>query len=188
MTAIKEHRTYDQFQRALKSTSRPGTSQPISGTASNVSGDGIRSTSSCASLPATPEDPSATVQLVQSTPQLKTLKQTFQLPSEHIEGMTLVRIDAPWVASDLLKLKGLEFNESSMKACAIKCAKPFKFKSSHKYQFFKWIASTQTIQFSKFRKSQWSLRKFQIAVGAREFLLVLKRHWFCEQVKCNSKP
>uniref|UniRef100_A0A5K3FT74 PH domain-containing protein n=1 Tax=Mesocestoides corti TaxID=53468 RepID=A0A5K3FT74_MESCO len=46
LTAIREHRAYDQYRNASLSTGRPGASQPTWSAASTLSGDGAVSTSS----------------------------------------------------------------------------------------------------------------------------------------------
>ncbi|KAM7534396.1 hypothetical protein Aperf_G00000108816 [Anoplocephala perfoliata] len=94
MAGFKEHRSYDQYQMALKSTGRLGISQPASGNASSSSGDGVRPTGSCTSLPTTPEGPtgemrpnSLSLHPVHSTSQLRTLKQSYKLSGERVEAL-----------------------------------------------------------------------------------------------------
>ncbi|VDN96117.1 unnamed protein product [Rodentolepis nana] len=97
LTAIKEHRAYDQFQSALVSTGRPSGFKPTSSTSSNVGGDGVMSTSSCASFPTTPECPDRS----------KTLRQQQRLANEQMEaiGKQVLRLES--IYADLQNAESL---------------------------------------------------------------------------------
>lgn len=99
MIAINDHRAYDKFQSALNSTGLPGGNQPVSSASSNLGGEGIKNSGSCASFLTTPEGQNGlprpnrlNLRPVQSATQSKASKQQYQLLNEQVEGISLVSL------------------------------------------------------------------------------------------------
>ncbi|KAL5971730.1 Oxysterol-binding protein-related protein 3 [Taenia solium] len=94
LTAIKEHRSYDQYQSAITSSGRSNANPTVCCAASNLNGDGIIFNNTCPSSPDTPDVGQVparpnNIGLRNAPPavQLKVTKATNRMSNEHIAAM-----------------------------------------------------------------------------------------------------